>query len=183
MLYDIPGIQFRDDGPPDFRGTPAVHERNIQELLDKGISLVFLPSKRRAGRRGGIRRIVGGQFCISPRAAVRRVKGFKELSPRSDAPVSIVADGFRVTRGCEAFSITDELYLYEVFEDDVVPLLRSGPQFARQLLFRGESGARRQDVLERQLGPRARQQPYRLGEALSQQPDRLSAMRRRSARL
>ena len=35
----------------------------------------------------------------------------------------------------KTFSITDELYLYEVFEDDVVPLLRSGHAFVRDNFY------------------------------------------------
>ncbi len=49
--------------------------------------------------------------------------------------VSVVAD-HPVTRGVpKTFSITDELYLYEVFEEDVVPLLRSGHEFVRDNFY------------------------------------------------
>ena len=42
VLYDMPGIRFRSDGPPDFLEPPAILTRNIEELLEKGIGLVFL---------------------------------------------------------------------------------------------------------------------------------------------
>ena len=100
----------------------------------------------------------------------RDARGARRSGPSCDARCA-----------AETFSITDELYLYEVFETDVVPLLRSNHAFVQgQFLLRRESRARGQDVLERRLGARPRQRSDRLGETLPQQPDRLSAMRRRS---
>ena len=42
VLYDMPGIRFRPDGPPDFIEPPAELQRNIEKLLEKGFGLVFL---------------------------------------------------------------------------------------------------------------------------------------------
>ena len=75
--------------------------------------------------------------------------------------------------------MTDELYLYEVFEDEVTPLaaqrLRLHPQ---QLLLRSQRGSGRQDVRQRGLAPRRRQATWWLDQALWPKPQRLSARRR-----
>ncbi len=42
VLYDMPGIRFRNGAPPDFIEPSLDLTRNIEELLDRGIGLVFL---------------------------------------------------------------------------------------------------------------------------------------------
>ena len=50
--------------------------------------------------------------------------------------VSIVDTTHPIAAGVDqTFSLTDELYLYEVFEDDVEPLLTSGHTFDREHFF------------------------------------------------
>ena len=130
VLYDMPGIRFRPDGPPDFIEPPAEFERHIEELLERGFGLVFLhhaiagwPAWDRYAD------IVGGRFLYLPgelRGAKRQDSGYRHGVMHE---VRVVAD-HPVTRGVPpTFSMTDELYLYEVFEADVVPLLRSGHAF------------------------------------------------------
>ena len=136
VLYDMPGIRFRSDGPPDFIEPPADLERNIEELLDTGIGLVFLhhavagwPAWPQYAE------IVGGRFLYLPgelRGTRRQDSGYRHEVTHE---VSVVAD-HPVTKDVpKTFSITDELYLYEVFEDDVVPLLRSGHAFVRDNFY------------------------------------------------
>ncbi|HET6470405.1 MAG TPA: ThuA domain-containing protein [Pseudomonadales bacterium] len=136
VLYDMPGIRFRPDGPPDFIEPPAEFERHIEELLEQGFGLVFLhhaiagwPAWDRYAD------IVGGRFLYLPgelRGTKRQDSGYRHGVAHE---VRVVAD-HPVTRGLPpTFSITDELYLYEVFEADVVPLLRSGHSFEERNFY------------------------------------------------
>ena len=143
VLYDMPGIRFRTDAPPDFLEPPADLKRNIEELLDTGIGLVFLHHSV-AGWPAWpeYAEIVGGRFLYLPgelRGTRRQDSGYRHEVTHE---VNVVAD-HPVTRGVpKTFSITDELYLYEVFENDVVPLLRSGHAFVRDNFYSAAKAVR-----------------------------------------
>ena len=136
VLYDMPGIRFRNGAPPDFLEPPASLERHIEELLESGFGLVFLHHAV-AGWPAWpeYAEIVGGRFLYLPgelRGTPRQDSGYRHEVTHD---VSVVAD-HPVTRGLpKTFPITDELYLYEVFEDDVVPLLRSSHEFVRDNFY------------------------------------------------
>ncbi len=136
VLYDMPGIRFRRDGPPDFLEPPADFKRHIAELLVQGIGLVFLHHAA-AGWPAWpeYAEIIGGRFLYLPgelRGAPRGDSGYRHDVTHE---VRVVAD-HPVTRGVPpTFSMTDELYLFEVFEDNVVPLLRSNHAFVRDNFY------------------------------------------------
>jgi hypothetical protein len=136
VLYDMPGIRFRSDGPPDFLEPPDELKRHIEELLERGIGLVFLHHAV-AGWPAWpeYAEIVGGRFLYLPgelRGIARQDSGYRHEVAHQ---VQVVAD-HPVTRGVpKTFSITDELYLYEVFEDDVIALLRSEHAFERDNFY------------------------------------------------
>ena len=136
VLYDMPGIRFRGDAPPDYFEPPEALGRHMEALLERGIGLVFLHHAI-AGWPAWARyaEIVGGRFLYLPgelRGARRQDSGYRHAVTHE---VHVVAD-HPVTRGLpKTFSITDELYLYEVFEDSVVPLLRSGHAFVRNNFY------------------------------------------------
>jgi type 1 glutamine amidotransferase len=130
VMYDMPGIRFRVDGPPDFLEPPARYRESFEKLIDSGHGFVFLhhaiagwPAWERYAQ------IMGGRFLYLPapmRGVARQDSGYRH---RVTHTVSVVAD-HPVTAGVpQSFPITDELYLYEVFEDDVQPLLRSDYDF------------------------------------------------------
>ncbi len=136
VLYDMPGIRFRNDAPPDFLEPPEALGRHIEALLERGIGLVFLHHAI-AGWPAWAQyaEIVGGRFLYLPselRGTRRQDSGYRHAVTHD---VRVVAD-HPVTHGLpKTFSITDELYLYEVFEDSVVPLLRSGHAFVRDNFY------------------------------------------------
>ena len=130
VLYDMPGIRFRADGPPDFLTPPARYRENFEALVEAGHGFVFLHHAI-AGWPAweGYAELLGGRFLYMP-ASLRgqpcQDSGYRH---RVTHNVSVVAD-HPVTAGVPAtFPITDELYLYEVFEPDVEPLLRSDYSF------------------------------------------------------
>jgi hypothetical protein len=132
VMYDMPGIRFRGDGPPDFLVPPAKYRENFEALVETGHGFVFLHHAI-AGWPAWpeYAEMMGGRFLYMP-AAIRGVpcqdSGYRH---RVNHTVSVVAD-HPVTAGIPPeFAITDELYLYEVFESDVVPLLRSDYAFTQ----------------------------------------------------
>lgn len=140
VLYDMPGIRFRGDGPPDFLTPPEHYRRNFEALIEAGHGFVFLhhaiagwPAWEEYAE------IIGGRFLYMPaalRGVQRQDSGYRH---RVTHNVSVVAD-HPVTAGVpKTFSITDELYLYEVFEEDVQPLLRSDYGFTRDNFYSAKS--------------------------------------------
>lgn len=130
VLYDMPGIRFRQGQPPEFQTPPPAFRARLETLLEQGHGFVFLHHAI-AGWPAwpGYADIVGGRFLYLPgelRGEQRQDSGY-----RHDVEHQVrVLREHPVTAGIPpSFSITDELYLYEVFEDDVTPLLASDHTF------------------------------------------------------
>ena len=132
VMYDMPGIRFRPDRAPDFLEPPARYRQNFESLIEAGHGFVFLHHAI-AGWPAweGYAEILGGRFLYMPaslRGQLRQDSGYRH---RVTHNVQVVSD-HPVTAGVpRSFSITDELYLFEVFEDDVQPLLRSDYTFSQ----------------------------------------------------
>lgn len=136
VLYDMPGITFRASGGPAFTEPSRTFIKNFRQLLEHGQGLVFLhhaiagwPSWPEYAE------IIGGRFLYLP-ASVRGEplsdSGYRHAVTHG---VSVVAD-HPVVRGIPpAFQVTDELYLYEVFEDSIEPLLVSDYRFERDNFY------------------------------------------------
>jgi hypothetical protein len=135
VFYDIPGQRFAPGGPETWP-PPAPVERNLMALLARGFGMVFLHHAI-AGWPAwpAYAEIVGGRFMYLPgelRGVPRQDSGYRHGVTHT---VDVLAD-HPVTRGVpQTFEITDELYLYEVFEDSVVPLLRSRHAFVRDNFY------------------------------------------------
>jgi uncharacterized protein len=136
VLYDMPGIRFRGDGPPDFLEPGERFRRRFLELLEQGHGFVFLhhaiagwPAWETYAE------ILGGRFLYLPgslRGTPRQDSGYRHGVTHN---VRVLAS-HPVTEGIpEQFAITDELYLYEVFEDDVEPLLASDHTFTAENFY------------------------------------------------
>lgn len=151
VLYDMPGIEFRPGGAPAFHDPPEAFVAGFRELLDAGKGFVFLhhaiagwPSWPEYAE------ILGGSFLYEPatvRGRSRPNSGYRHAVKHR---VSAVDPEHPVLEGLsEGFEIEDELYLFEAFEDDVVPLLRSDYEFTGEnfysasLAVRGELFSRR----------------------------------------
>jgi len=136
VCYDMPGIQFRPDGPPVFEEPSERFKDNFLALLEAGQGFVFLHHAiagwpawpQFAG-------IVGGRFLYMPaplRGTDCQDSGYRHGVTHN---VRVLAD-HPVTAGVPAqFEITDELYLYEVFADDVEPLLASDYEFVQDNFY------------------------------------------------
>ncbi|MCR9279817.1 MAG: ThuA domain-containing protein [Pseudomonadaceae bacterium] len=136
VLYDMPGISFHGDSGPAFAEPSDRFKRRFLELLDAGYGFVFLHHAI-AGWPAWpeYAEIVGGRFLYLPgelRGVARQDSGYRH---GVDHTVSVVAD-HPITAGLpKQFDITDELYLYEVFEEDVTPLLASNYGFAKENFY------------------------------------------------
>jgi type 1 glutamine amidotransferase len=136
VLYDMPGIRFHPDRGPDFVEPDPDFRERLLALLEAGQGMVFLhhaiagwPAWETYAD------IVGGRFLYLPgtlRGEARQDSGYRHGVTHE---VQVVAP-HPVTEGVpERFTITDELYLYEVFEDDVQPLLVSDYRFEAENFY------------------------------------------------
>lgn len=133
VLYDVPGIQFRTPEPPALVEPPDRLKQGMEALLEAGKPFVFLhhaiagwPLWDRYAE------VVGGRFFYQP----GRYKGRSYPDSGYAFPVrhriDVVTD-HPVTAGLgDGFEIEDELYLFPLLEDDVVPLLRSRHRFVQE---------------------------------------------------
>jgi uncharacterized protein len=137
VLYDMPGVDFRVADPPHAVEPSEEFKQGFRALLDSGFGVVALhhaiagwPAWEEYAE------LLGGRFLYRPsklRGKDRPDSGYRhdvthEL--RAEDPNHPVLDGIP-----GRFALTDELYLSEVFEDTVTPLLRSGYRFTRDNFY------------------------------------------------
>lgn len=137
VLYDMPGIDFRAPGGPRFVEPPEAVKAGLLAMLDAGVPVVALHHSI-AGWPAWpeYADILGGRFLYQP----ARLRGSERLDSgyRHDVPYEAVAaaPGHPILEGLPArIAFTDELYLYEVFEADVTPLLRADHAFVRENFY------------------------------------------------
>jgi hypothetical protein len=131
LLYDMPGIDFASEprampiGPE-----PAVRDGMI-ELLEHGIGVVALHHALAGWPAWSeFADLLGGRFLYRPaivRGERRHDSGYRH---KVHYTADSVAPSHPILHGVpHRFELIDELYLAEVFEDDVVPLLRADHHF------------------------------------------------------
>ena len=135
VAYDMPGIRFGPDGPLMSEPEQGFKE-GFSALVEAGHGFVFLHHAI-AGWPAWpeYAELLGGRFLYLP--AELRGRQCLDSGYRHEVThkVRVLAD-HPVTAGVPAeFEITDELYLYEVFEDDVTPLLASDYEFVRDNFY------------------------------------------------
>jgi hypothetical protein len=134
VLYDMPGIDFRAaDGPRFVEPSEAV-KAGFVSMLEAGVPVVALHHSI-AGWPAWpeYADILGGRFLYQPavlRGEPRLDSGYRhEVAYEAEA----VAAGHPILDGLpERIPLRDELYLFEVFEDQVTPLLRARHGFVRE---------------------------------------------------
>ncbi|MGB1140114.1 MAG: ThuA domain-containing protein [Halioglobus sp.] len=141
VFYDMPGMDFSSPDPTDglaprYVEPPESFVCNFLQLLEDGKGLVFLHHSIAAWPAWEqYSHIVGGRFLYKPDTV--RGTPYPDSGYRHDVGHSVaVTPGHPVTAGLpDEFSITDELYLYHVFDEDVVPLLTSRHAFAQDNFY------------------------------------------------
>jgi type 1 glutamine amidotransferase len=130
VFYDMPGISFTPGGPV-YSDPSERFKQQFKALLKDGKGMVFLhhaiagwPSWPE------YRDIIGGQFLYTPRkidGADVQDSGYRH---KVSHEISVVDRNHPITAGLPSrFNMTDELYLYEVDEDRIRPLLASDYTF------------------------------------------------------
>ena len=128
VFYDMPGIEFTRSDPPTRMPMPSpAAQAGFLGLLEQGKGMVFLHHAV-AGWPAweSYAHIVGGRFHYQP--ATLRGVDYPDSGYRFDVTheVKVIDPTHPICSGVEnGFTITDELYLYPVLTDEVVPLLRT----------------------------------------------------------
>lgn len=138
VLYDMPGIDFRAPGGPAFVEPDAAFKAGFLELLDEGRVGIVALHHAIAGWPAWPQyaELLGGRFLY--RAGELRGRQRADSGYRHDVTheVSILDEAHPIAAGLPArFTLKDELYLFEVFEDLVRPLLASGHAFVPENFY------------------------------------------------
>lgn len=130
LLYDMPGYAFKVPDGVDLIEPPASYRQGFQRLLEAGTGIVALHHAL-AGWAAwpDYGEWLGGRFLYQP-ATVRGQARLDSGYRHDVAFTAQVVGDHPVTAGVDArFPLVDELYLAEIFEDSVVPLLRADHAF------------------------------------------------------
>jgi hypothetical protein len=130
LFYDVPGQEYRIPQPPILFDPTERYKKGFETLLEQGKPLLFMhhaivgwPKWPRYAE------ILGGCMMTAPGVVRgRQVHGGGARYDVRHRLTPVIAHP--VTRGLEdGFEIVDQLYLAEIFEDSVVPLMRSDYEF------------------------------------------------------
>lgn len=144
VLYDMPGIEFVHGSAPVFHEPSTAFRRGFVELLAEGQGMVFLHHSIAAWPTWEeYAEIVGGRFLYqagSVRGEPHPDSGYQlDVQHR----VRIEDPSHPVVSGLEAdFEIVDEAYLCPIFEDSVVPLLRSDASYTDEHFYSSDQAVR-----------------------------------------
>lgn len=150
VLYDMPGLDFEaPEGAPLYLEPGADLKAGFRALLEQGKGVVALHHALAGWPTwDDYHEWLGGQFLYHPGTVREQAVPDSGYCHDVRHKIAVVAD-HPVTAGLPAsFTLTDELYLGQVFEADVTPLLRSSAAFDRDhfwsadLAVRGEMFSR-----------------------------------------
>lgn len=128
LFYDMPGLDFRapKDARPEAVPPEAAFAKGFEALLAEGKGIVALHHAL-AGWPAwpAYAEAMGGAFLYKDRVVRGEDRPSSGYAPDITYEVLRAESDHPVLDGVPArFPLTDELYLHEIFEDDVVPLLR-----------------------------------------------------------
>lgn len=129
LFYDMPGLTFtRDAQAPLETPEPTEDQRRVfAELCERGIGMVFMHHAVASWPAWeGFAEMVGGRFHYRP-GSLRGVE-YPDSGYVFDVAhtVEVLAPEHPICEGLgDSFVLTDELYCFPVFEDDVVPIMRT----------------------------------------------------------
>lgn len=138
VLYDMPGIDFTAAGGPAYVEPDEAVRSGLLDLLDEGRVGVVALHHAIAGWPAWAEyaELLGGRFLYRPgelRGIPRTDSGYRHDVAHE---VTFVDTAHPIAAGLpERFRLIDELYLFEVFEDLVQPLLRSGHAFLEENFY------------------------------------------------
>lgn len=129
VFYDMPGVGLRQGGIPE--PPPADLVAGMERLLDAGQGLVFLHHAIASWPAWDeYAHWIGGRFLYRPGRLAGQDWPDSGYAFDVAQRLSPVGPGHPVLDGLEGgLTLTDEIYLAPVLEDEVVPLLRSDASF------------------------------------------------------
>lgn len=137
LCYDMPGVDFTAaENPPGLVEPGSGYASDYLAMLDAGVGMVFMHHALAAWPAWPLyAEIVGGRFHY--RSAMLRDKKWPDSGYRHQVNHTISKIGHHpVTEGVpDTFNAVDELYLCPVFEEDVIPLLRSDYSFEQSNFY------------------------------------------------
>ncbi len=136
VCYDMPGVDFTAADAAQPVAPDPGFQQGFLELLEEGMGFVFMHHSIAAWPAWDeYAEIVGGRFHYRPARLRGRDWPDSGYRHKVDHNVSVLGE-HPVTAGLpQSFRMTDELYLCPVFEDSVVPLLRSDYEFNDQNFY------------------------------------------------
>jgi type 1 glutamine amidotransferase len=148
VMYDMPGIRFQPDRAPYFDEPDPVYQTDFLSLVEAGHGFVFMHHAI-AGWPAWpeYADLLGGRFLYMPaqlRGRACQDSGYRHAVTHRVSPVG----DHEITRDIEPFEITDELYLYEVFEEDVEPLLVSDHAFVQEGFYSATKAVAEQKMFD-----------------------------------
>lgn len=140
-LYDMPGIDFMHPDAPGYVSPPPRIMDGLSALLDAGKGVVALHHAI-AGWPAwpDYAEYLGGRFLYRPdnlRGESLPDSGYRHEVTHTVSRVENIDEIFApILDGIpSSFQLTDELYLSQVFEGDVIPLLRSDYDFSESNFY------------------------------------------------
>lgn len=131
LLYDMPGVDFTKGAPARSVDPPERLREQMTALVERGCGLVFLHHAVAGWPTWpAYHDWAGARFLYTPGPV--RGRDYPDSGYRFDVEHTLtpVDPSHPVVAGLEqGFSLRDECYLCPVFEDDVIPLLRSDYRF------------------------------------------------------
>ena len=135
VMYDMPGISFGPEGPV-FEMPSDAWKASLLALLESGKGMVFMhhaiagwPAWEEYAE------ILGGRFLYMPGELRGKPVPDSGYRHKVSHRMSLLKE-HPITQGLpESFPMTDELYLFEVFEDSIEPLLASDYAFTRDNFY------------------------------------------------
>lgn len=128
VFYDMPGLRFTGAVPPVEFPEPSSEVRDVfTRLQNRGTGLVFMHHAVASWPAWeGFAELIGGRFHYQP--GTLRGVDYPDSGYVFDVrhTVSVLDPSHPVCAGLPtSFEIVDELYCFPVFEDSVVPLMRT----------------------------------------------------------
>lgn len=137
LFYDMPGLNFEEinDDSKFLINPPKEFKNDFLERLNEGLGCVFLHHSIAGWPLWDeYSNIIGGKFLYKS-ADIRGKKssdsGYRHFV---NYKISSVSD-HPITKGINDFQIEDELYLFNVFEEDINPILKSDYKFIRDNFY------------------------------------------------
>jgi type 1 glutamine amidotransferase len=137
VLYDMPGLDFQAEDRPGYVEPSAEFKEDLLALLENGTGVVGLHHAL-AGWPAWpeYAELLGGRFLYKPgslRGVQRPDSGYRHDVTHTVMPAQPnhpILDGVKFP-----MTLTDELYLAEIFDDSIEPLLVSNHTFAREAFY------------------------------------------------